>query len=58
MPESIASATSGFTGSIITQTVVVDIGSATAAAFFDDLLDYLRTHNVNLGPTTIAGGEN
>lgn len=45
-----AAATAGFTGSVITQTVIVDIGASAAAGFFDDLQEYLRTHNVNLGP--------
>ncbi|HEX2856245.1 MAG TPA: toxin TcdB middle/N-terminal domain-containing protein [Propionibacteriaceae bacterium] len=30
--------------------IVIDVGSAATSAFFDDLQQYLRTHNVNLGP--------
>ncbi|MDQ1364935.1 MAG: hypothetical protein QOE57_977 [Acidimicrobiaceae bacterium] len=30
--------------------IVVDAGSASAAALFDDLQEYLKTHNVSLGP--------
>ena len=45
-----AQATAGFTGSIITQTVLVDLSAAGTTLFFDDIQSYVRTHNVNLGP--------
>jgi hypothetical protein len=34
--------------------IVVDAGSASAAALFDDLQEYLKTHNVSLGPFDFA----
>lgn len=37
--------------------IVVDAGAAGAAALFDDLQDYVRTHNVDLGPFDFLKGE-
>ena len=51
-------ATAGFTGSIITQTVAVDVLTAgPGSLFWDDLQDYLRTHNVDLGPFDFLKGK-
>jgi len=48
---------SGFFGSIVTQTVLVDLSAAAASAFWDDLQRYVRTHNVELGPFDFVKGE-
>ncbi|WP_034411029.1 toxin TcdB middle/N-terminal domain-containing protein [Derxia gummosa] len=40
----------GFFGSVVTQTVLVDLSAAAASAFWDDIQEYVRTHQVNLGP--------
>jgi RHS repeat-associated protein len=53
----VAAATSGFTGSIITQTVLVDLNAAAASALWDDLQEYVRTHNVELGPFDFIKGD-
>ena len=54
----VAAATAGFTGSIITQTVAVDVLTAgPGSLFWDDLQDYLRTHNVDLGPFDFVKGK-
>ncbi len=45
---------SGFTGSIITQTIAVDLHAGAASLLFDDLKDYLRTHNVDIGPIKLG----
>jgi RHS repeat-associated protein len=51
-----AAATAGITGNIITQTIVVDVAASSTAAFFDDLQEYVRTHNVDLGPFNFIKG--
>jgi hypothetical protein len=40
----------GVAGNAIVRAIVVDGGSAATSALFDDLQDYVRTHNVDLGP--------
>ena len=37
-------------GNGLVQAIIVDAGSATTAGFFDDIQEYVRTHNVDLGP--------
>jgi len=37
-------------GNGLVQAVIVDGGSAAVSGFFDDIQEYVRTHNVNLGP--------
>ncbi len=37
-------------GNAIVFSIIVDAGSAATSAFFDDLQEYVRTHDVNLGP--------
>ena len=37
-------------GNALVFAIIVDGGSAATSAFFDDLQEYVRTHNVNLGP--------
>jgi RHS repeat-associated protein len=39
-----------YTGSIVVQTIMVDLHSAAASAFWDDLQNYVNTHNIDLGP--------
>jgi RHS repeat-associated protein len=43
-------AASGFTGSIVAQTVLVDLHAAAVSEGWDDLQEYVRTHDVDLGP--------
>ena len=44
-------------GNAWVQAIVVDAGSAAASALFDDLQDYVRTHNVDLGPFDFIKGD-
>ena len=37
-------------GNALVFAIIVDGGSAATSAFFDDMQEYVRTHNVNLGP--------
>ncbi|MBA3588460.1 toxin TcdB middle/N-terminal domain-containing protein [Methylibium sp.] len=53
----VAQAASGVTSNIAVQTVLVDLHAAAASAFWDDLQDYVRTHNVDLGPLNFIRGE-
>jgi RHS repeat-associated protein len=53
----IAQAISGFTGSIVAQTVLVDLHAAVVSEYWDDLEQYLRTHDVNLGPFNFIKGD-
>lgn len=52
-----AAATAGFTGSIVTQTVLVDLHAAVVSEFWDDLQEYVRTHNIDLGPFNVVKGD-
>jgi RHS repeat-associated protein len=45
-----AGAITRFTGSIFIQTIMVDLHTATASAFWDELQNYVNTHDVDLGP--------
>ncbi|NOK15896.1 toxin TcdB middle/N-terminal domain-containing protein [Corallococcus carmarthensis] len=42
-------------GSIITQTIIVDLHAAAATAFWEEVLNYVRTHKIDLGPVTFSG---
>ncbi|WP_292449450.1 hypothetical protein, partial [Methylibium sp.] len=53
----VAQAASGVTSNIAVQTVLVDLHAAAASAFWDDLQDYVRTHNIDLGPLNFIKGE-
>jgi hypothetical protein len=46
----VAASTAGFTGSYLVQTIAVDLSSAAASGFWDDIKQYVRTHVVNIGP--------
>lgn len=52
----IASSTSRVTGSIVAQTVLVDLHAAALSAGWDDLEAYVRTHKIDLGPFDLFGG--
>jgi len=53
----VAGAIARYTGSIVIQTIVVDLHAAAASAYWDDLQNYVRTHNVNLGPFNFIKGD-
>ncbi|WP_345801300.1 toxin TcdB middle/N-terminal domain-containing protein [Microbacterium sp. AZCO] len=46
----VAAAFAPYAASYIVQTALVDLTAAGGAGFFDDLKEYVRTHNVDLGP--------
>jgi hypothetical protein len=50
-------AIAGFTGNYVAQTVLVDLTSAGASAFWDDLQQYVRTHKIDLGPFDFIKGD-
>jgi RHS repeat-associated protein len=52
-----AAAIAGFTGSIVAQTILVDLHAAAGSEYGDDLLHYLRAHNVDLGPFNFIKGD-
>jgi len=52
-----ATASAGFTGALVVQTIAVDLTAAGSTAFWDDLQGYVRTHNVNLGPFNFIKGD-
>ena len=54
--EIFASGITGFTGSIITQTVAVDLLAGTGSLLLTDLQQYLQTHRVDLGPFNFIKG--
>jgi RHS repeat-associated protein len=54
--EIFASGITGFTGSIITQTIAVDLLAGTGSLLFTDLQQYLNTHRVDLGPFNFFKG--
>jgi hypothetical protein len=50
----VATALAPVAGSVIVQTVAVDLLSAGISAFWGDIKEYIRTHNVDISP--IKGG--
>ncbi len=44
-------------GNAWVQAIIVDAGSAAVSALFEDLQDYVRTHNVDLGPFDFIKGD-
>ncbi|WP_456844067.1 toxin TcdB middle/N-terminal domain-containing protein [Cellulomonas sp. P5_C6] len=52
----VAQAVAGFTGSVVAQTVVVDLASGVTADLWDDIQAYVRTHNIDLGPFNFLSG--
>ncbi len=51
----VASALAPFAGSVIVQTVVVDLLAAPTSAFWDDIKYYVRTHNVSFDTPEFGG---
>lgn len=46
----VAAAIAPIAASYVVQTILVDLHAAAGSAFFDDLQEYVRTHQVDLGP--------